>query len=80
MLLAATSPLKTAPDTTRSQPDAPQVEPTPEEAANGWTAATLAEHLRQVEAREHFALMNRLFPAKQPLRVEAVSGYDPHSW
>lgn len=79
MLLARTSPLRTAAATTRSQPE-DLIAPTPEEAANGWTAETLAEYRAQVAAAEHSQLMNRLFPEKPPLSVEAVSGFNPHHW
>jgi hypothetical protein len=70
--------LKIAQATTLSLLDL--IEPTPEEAANGWTARRLAEYRAQVAASEHQQLMNRLFPAKPPLRVENVAGFDPHSW
>lgn len=78
MLLAQTSPLKTARGTTLSRRD--PVEPTPEEAANGWTPDKLAEHVAQVEARELAGLMHRLFPEKPPLRVEPTASFDPHTW
>ncbi len=79
MLLAPTSPLRTAPLTTLSRPDG-LIEPTPEEAANGWTAQTLAEYRAQVVAAEHSQLMNRLFPDKPPLVTETVASFNPHHW
>lgn len=78
MLLAPTSPLKTAPATIPSPLDL--IEPTPEEAANGWTPHKLAEYRAQAAAAEHSALMNRLFPEKPPLQVETVGSFNPHHW
>jgi hypothetical protein len=77
VLLAQTSPLRHAPGTTRS---ADFIEPSPEEAANGWTPETLTEFHAQAMAAEHQRLMKRLFPDKPPLRMETVAGFDPHSW
>lgn len=73
--------MRTARATTRSAvPEHELIQPTPEEAANGWTAETLTEHVAQALAGEHAALMNRLFPEKPPLRVETVASFDPHRW
>ena len=72
------SPLRPARATTPIPAD--PIDPTPAEAANGWTTAKLTEHVAQALASEHQQLMNRLFPEKPPLVVEAVSGFDPHNW
>ncbi len=72
------SPLRAAAATPRSE--ASLIEPTPEEAANGWTAQTLAEYRAQVVAGEHSQLMNRLFPDKPPLVTETVASFNPHHW
>lgn len=77
--MLVTSPLR--PRTAQPSTHSPEpIEPSPAEAANGWTAEKLGEHVAQTLAAEHQQLMNRLFPEKPPLIVEAVSGFDPHSW
>jgi hypothetical protein len=52
------------------------VEPTPEEARNGWTAETLTEY-RESIAPEIAALFG---PRRPPLPTRANSGYSPHRW
>ena len=61
-------------------PAGPLPDLTEGEIANGWTAEAVAEHRRQIEASAYSDLMERLFPAKPPLRVENVAGFDPHTW
>ena len=58
----------------------PLVEPTPAEAANGWTAEALTEHVRQTESAEHHTLMERLFPSRSRVIVEDCFGFNPHHW
>lgn len=63
-----------------SAPEGPLPELTPADIANGWTPEAVREHVAQVEAAEHAALINRLFPEKQPLRVENCNQFDAHGW
>jgi hypothetical protein len=72
------SPSRAAAPTPRSSEGLAQ--PTPEEAANGWTPHKLAEYRAQAAAAEHSALMNRLCPEKPPLQVETVGSFNPHHW
>lgn len=57
-----------------------EYELTDADRANGWTEETLAEHIKQTQAAEHHALMNRLFPERPPIRVESCVSFDPHKW
>jgi hypothetical protein len=42
--------------------------------------ASEEEYARQVAEREYAALMNRLFPDRQPLDVQTVADFNPHRW
>lgn len=53
--------------------DGPLIEPTPEEARNGWTAESLTAYVRE---REKAQLTNAL-PDKQPRPTQANSRYNP---
>lgn len=59
----------------------PLVEPTPDEARNGWTAETLTEYLTERRAANSLkndkdSLQNRM--AKMPARQN--NRYSPHRW
>lgn len=54
------------------------IQPTAEEMANGWTAETLTEYVREREGAQENSVNWKTRPVKRPLT--ANSKYNPHHW
>ena len=56
--------------------DEPLVIPTPDEARNGWTAASLTKYLKDRAKATDTAILDR----PKPMPKRANSSYDPYRW
>ena len=55
------------------------IEPTPDEARNGWTAESLTRYLRERCGGEDFTAA-RLPDRRDVVRVESTDSHNPHNW
>ena len=74
-------PWRLEPEPELAASDGELIEPTAEEAKNGWTAETLTKYVRQTER----AISNRHLASMVPQQaasdqIEAANDWDPFGW